>query len=116
MLQKDDDIFLANYSDGLSDLDLDDYLAFFYRQNKIASFLSVKPSQSFHVVHAAEDGIVQNIEPVAQSSLWINGGFFIFRKEIFDYIRWGDELVVEPFNRLTQEGQLLTYQNRGFWA
>ncbi|MEA5463762.1 glucose-1-phosphate cytidylyltransferase [Leptothoe sp. PORK10 BA2] len=112
-----EDIFLANYSDGLSDLDLNAYLDYFHQQDKIASFMAVQPSQSFHVVAVNnEDGVVENIQSVGHSDLWINGGFFALRKEIFDYIHPGEELVLEPFQRLIQQKQLVAYKNPGFWA
>src|SRR5690606_23701387 len=92
-------VFMANYSDGLTDLCLPEYLDHFYKHDKIASFLSVRPSQSFHVVSMRKDGLVQGISPVQESDLWVNGGFFILKKEIFNYIREGEELVLEPFQR-----------------
>jgi glucose-1-phosphate cytidylyltransferase len=111
-----EEVFMANYADGLSDLDLNLYLEHFYRANKIASFLCVQPSQSFHVVSVEEDALVEKIEPVSKSDLWINGGFFVFKKEIFDYIQPGEELVVEPFQRLIANKELIGYRNPGFWA
>lgn len=111
-----EEVFMANYTDGLSDLNLDLYLDNFYQQNKIASFLCVQPSQSFHVVSVDNDNLVDTIEPVGKSDLWINGGFFVFKKEIFDYIQPGEELVLEPFQRLIAQKQLLGYRNPGFWA
>jgi glucose-1-phosphate cytidylyltransferase len=110
------EVFMANYSDGLADLDLNIYLENFYKNNKVGCFLSVKPSQSFHVVSSSDDGQVTKIEPVAKSNIWINGGYFVFKKEIFDYIQDGEELVQEPFYRLLEQNQLMTYKNRGFWA
>jgi glucose-1-phosphate cytidylyltransferase len=115
-LLKDEPVFMANYADGLSDLDLHAYLARFRSLDRVASFLSVKPSQSFHVVSARPDGLVEQITPVDRSQVWINGGFFIFKQAIFDYIREGEELVQQPFYRLIAEGQLVTYPNPGFWA
>ncbi len=112
----DDEIFLANYSDGLSDLPLADYLHYFQQQNKIASFIRVRPNQSFHTVVTGNDGLVQEIRPANKSEIWINGGFFAFRQQIFDYIRDGEELVEEPFHRLIDEKQLLAYPHQGFWA
>jgi glucose-1-phosphate cytidylyltransferase len=47
--------------------------------------------------------------------VWINGGYFIFRREIFDYIQPGEELVLEPFNRLIKDRKLMAYQYEGFW-
>jgi glucose-1-phosphate cytidylyltransferase len=115
-LLRGEDMFMANYADGLTDLDLEVYLEHFYRHDRVASFLSVKPSQSFHVVTARADGLVEQIQPVDRSEVWINGGFFVFKQSIFDYIREGEELVQEPFYRLIGEGQLVTYRNPGFWA
>ena len=111
-----EDEFMANYSDGLSNLNLHDYVAHFRKHNKAACFLSVVPSQSFHIVRVGPQSEVVEVQPVGESDLRINGGFFIFKKEIFNYMRAGEELVVEPFQRLIEERQLLTYQNPGFWA
>jgi glucose-1-phosphate cytidylyltransferase len=108
--------FLANYSDGLTDLPLPEYLDHFQAQNKIAGFLCVRPSQSFHVVHMGKDAHVTAIEAVAESDFWINGGFFVFKKEIFDYLKEGEELVQEPFHRLIAQKQLVAYKYRGFFA
>lgn len=111
-----EEMFLANYSDGLSDLPLDIYLDHFRRQDKVASFISVKPNQTFHVVSTEDDGVVTSIKHIAHSDLRINGGFFAFKNEIFNYIRSGEELVLEPFQRLIPEQQLLAYKYDGFWA
>ncbi|HMD35951.1 MAG TPA: hypothetical protein VKH42_13330 [Vicinamibacterales bacterium] len=110
-----EDLFLANYSDGLTDLDLNDQLAHFYAHGKMASFVSVKPNLSFHLVNADEQGRVMAMEDIARSHLRINGGFFILRPEIFRYMREGEELVCEPFQRLVEAEQLVTYQYDGFW-
>ncbi len=109
-------VFLANYADGLSDLDLNVYLDHFHQQGKVASFLAVQPSQSFHVVALKDNAQVESIQPVGDSNLWINGGFFAFKQEIFDYIKDGEELVLEPFQRLIQKQELVAYRSKGFWA
>lgn len=108
--------FMANYSDGLSDLDLDVYLDHFHRQDKIASFLCVRPSQSFHLVDFNENDEVESLSPVWKSNVWINGGFFVFKRQIFDYMMPGEELVQEPFYRLIEARQIIGYRNPGFWA
>ena len=87
-----EEVFLANYSDGLTDLHLPDIIEDFYKQNKIASFLCVKPSQSFHLVSMQENGFVTDIQEVKQAGIRINGGFFVFKKDIFKYIESGEEL------------------------
>lgn len=112
----DDQVFLANYSDGLSDLHLPEYIEQFHRQDKIASFLCVRPSQSFHAVSLDDDALVRDIRHVGSANLWINGGFFAFKREIFDYIKDGEELVDEPFQRLIRQEQLIAHRHHGFWA
>ena len=109
-------VFLANYADGLSNLDLDLYLEHFYRHNKVASFLAVQPSQSFHVVSLSPDATVENIQAASCSDLWINGGYFALKQEIFDYIQDGEEFVIEPFQRLIQKRELVAYRHPSFWA
>ncbi len=111
----DDEMFLANYADGLSDLSLTDYLAEFRRQDRIGSFLCVRPSQTFHIVSADNAGVVSDIRHVSRADFWINGGFFAFKRAIFDYMKDGEELVEQPFQRLIAEGQLLAYRTPGFW-
>jgi glucose-1-phosphate cytidylyltransferase len=111
-----EDMFLANYSDGLSDLPLDKYLDNFNKKAAIASFVGVRPSQSFHGVTAGDDGYVRDIGPVHTGDFWINGGFFALRREIFRYMHEGDELVEAPFKRLIKENSLISYKYTGFWA
>lgn len=111
-----EEVFLANYSDGLTDLYLPDMIEHFYKQDKTASFLCVKPSHSFHLVSTQENGIVQDIVDVKQAGIRINGGYFIFKQEIFKYINSGEELVCEPFQRLIEKEQLIAHKYDGFWA
>ena len=111
-----EEYFMANYADGLSDLHLPDYLEHFYCSGKTASFVCVQPSQSFHVVTLQGADQVTKLESARHSNLWINGGFFVFKKEIFDYIRSGEELVQEPFLRLIKARELIAYRHSGFWA
>ena len=109
-------VFLANYTDGLSDLPLPKYLDHFLEKDAIGSFVCVRPGQTFHIVTMDDGNIVKEIRNVEQADLWINGGFFAFRREIFDHIGEGEELVQEPFARLIQKGALLAYKHHGFWA
>jgi glucose-1-phosphate cytidylyltransferase len=112
---EEDEIFLANYSDGLSDFPLPSMLEQFQSSDQIGTFLSVRPNYSFHFVSRREDGVVTSIDDVISANSWINGGFFALRREIFDYMRPGDELVVEPFQRLIAAGKLGTHAYEGFW-
>jgi glucose-1-phosphate cytidylyltransferase len=113
---RDEDVFLANYCDGLTDLDLPMYLEYARQQKTIATFASVKPSLSYHVVRTAPGGLVTEIEELARSDIRINGGLFVFKKDIFKYIEPGEELVSEPFQRLIQEKQLAAYEYDGYFA
>ena len=109
-----EDIFLANYGDGLSDLPLPAMLDTFKTSNALASLLLVQPTSSFDLVSTSE-GLVTSITEVTRSDIWINGGFFALRNEIFQYIQPGDELVRQPFQRLIDRRVLLAYKYTGFW-
>jgi glucose-1-phosphate cytidylyltransferase len=111
-----EEIFLANYSDGLTDLPINDQIAWFKRDQKIASFVCVKPNLTSHFVTLDEDGSVQAIKDINQSDIRINGGYFVFRKEIFEFMKDGEELLHEPFQRLVVQRKLLAYKYDGFWA
>ncbi len=113
---EDDKMFLANYSDGLTDLHLPKLIEFAEAQNKIGSFLSVRPSLSYHVISADSDWLVQEIREMSHAQMRVNGGFFVFRQDIFDYIRAGEELVREPFQRLIREKQLAVFPYDDFFA
>ena len=110
-----DEFFLANYSDGLTDAPLGVMIDEFKRSGKIGCFIAVRPPFNFHLAEFDEQGAVQRFRTSQQSDIWINGGYFIFRREIFDYIQDGDELVQEPFDRLIKAGKLMAYRHFGFW-
>ena len=111
-----DDVFLANYSDGLTDLPLPNLLEYCRHHDKIANFVSVRPNLSYHVVSAGPDGLVRDIKALTQCDIRINGGYFLFKRDIFRHIRDGEELVQEPFQRLIEKRQLLAYPYDGFFA
>jgi glucose-1-phosphate cytidylyltransferase len=109
-----EEMFLANYSDGLSDVPLDTMVDEFRARKLVASFAAVRSLQSFHFVQASPDGLVTAMGPLNQDTQ-INGGFFVLRREIFDYINEGEELVEQPFHRLIDRNLLGTYRHDGFW-
>lgn len=113
---KGDDVFLANYSDGLTDVPLNDHIVQFLHEDKVASFLCVKPNLSCHFISLNPEGVVQAIKDVTHSDMRINGGYFVLRKDIFEYMKDGEELLEEPFRRLVEQEQLLAYKYDGFWA
>ena len=114
-LVRDEGEFLANYSDGLTDLPLPVHLDHFHAQDAIASFVSVKPNLSYHLVSVADGGRVTAIEEMRRTPIRINGGVFAFRPEIFDHIGKGEELVCEPFQRLVRARRLAAFEYDGFW-
>src|SRR4029077_1246017 len=81
----------------------------------VASLLLVQPTASFDIVHSGPGGVVRNISALSGTDIWINGGFFVMRNEMFQYIRPGEELVREPFQRLIKGQALLAYKYTGFW-
>ena len=115
-LLRDDEMFLANYGDTLTNADLPAMIARTRATGATASFLAVRPNYSFHVVSMDDEGIVDGIHDVTRSDVWINGGYFVLRSELLDDLRPGEELVEEPFHRLLASDQLLAQRHEGFWA
>ena len=103
------------YADGLTDLHLPKLIDVFEGSGKVGAVLCTRPALSYHFVRTVDDGTVVDIESADQLDLRINGGYFVFRREIFDYIRDGEDLVNEPFHRLMRAGKLLGYRHDGFW-
>ena len=112
---ENEEIFLTNYSDGLSDLPLDLMIDDFLSKDVIASFVAVRTWHTFHAAKFDKDGYVSSLGEVSDTDFWINGGFFVMRNEIFDYIEKGEELIVEPFLRLIKKNKLSAYPYTGYW-
>ena len=114
-LVRDEEIFLANYSDGLTNAPLDEMIDCFKKSNKIGCFIAIHPPISFHLAEFDGQDSVRRLRSSQESEIWINGGYFIFRNKIFDFIQEGEELVVQPFERLIAGGHLMAYKYEGFW-
>lgn len=112
----DDELFLANYADGVSAVALDGLVAFARASGKACVFLGVRPNYTSHVVQAREDGTVTALAHVTEVGLRINGGFFVLHRRVFDYMRPGEELMNEPLQRMIAAGDAATYAYDGFWA
>ena len=110
-----EEAFLANYADGLSDLPLDEHIESFRASQAVASFAAVRNAQSFHAVQTGPDGYVTRMGAMPEQELAINGGYFVLRPRIFDYIQEGEELVEQPFARLIAERRLMATRWSGFW-
>lgn len=113
---EDDEIFLANYGDVLTDAPMNRLIDDFASTDAVGSFLAVKPQDSFHVVDMTEENLVTGLTAVADMSMCINGGYFILRQGIFDYLEEGDDLVMNGCVRAAREGRLRAVPYDGFWA
>lgn len=112
---ENESMFLANYADGLTDCPLPLIIERLEQTHAVTAFLTVRPSVSMHYVQHASSGLVTNISSSDQANTWVNAGFFVMRREIFDYMRPGEELVEEPFQRLIDAGKLASLPHSGFW-
>ena len=112
----DDEEFLATYGDGLIDAPLPAVIEAFRESGKAAQFVSVKPQFNAHVISTDEAGNVTSVEDLSRSSLRINGGFFVLKREVIDWIQPGDEFVEETFERLIAARELVAYQHEGFFG
>ncbi len=113
-----DDDFMLTYGDGVSDVDLDQLLAFHRSHGKVLTVTGVRPPGRFGEMRAAEDGrIVEFNEKPQATAGTISGGFFVARPRLFDYLDDRDDLVFEqePIRALVRDGQLMMYEHRGFW-
>jgi glucose-1-phosphate cytidylyltransferase len=111
-----EEIFLANYADGLSDLPLPRLIRYFHEQQATAAFVAVRPQQSWHAVDVGGHGAVQDIQPISDCGTWMNGGYFVFHERIFNFIEESEELVLEPFRRLIARQELFALKYDGFWS
>ncbi|WP_107771342.1 sugar phosphate nucleotidyltransferase [Nocardioides sediminis] len=113
---EDDEVFLANYGDVLTDAPMNSLVEEFVQTDAVGQFLAVKPQDSFHVVDITEDGTVTGLVPVADMSLCINGGYFVLRQGIFDYLDEGDDLVMDGCVKAARDGKIRAVRYPGFWA
>ena len=112
----DDEWFLANYADGLSDAPLADMIEFAKESGRATTFLGVTPNYTSHVVEASPDGGVTGVRHVTELGLRINGGFFVMNQRVFDYMRPGEDLLSEPSLRMAAAGDLGMYRRGGVGA
>lgn len=111
-----EEMFLANYSDTLCDMDLNTMVHNFSKTDNVAGFCCVKPPYSFHLVSFDDRYNVDAIDDIRDSDMWMNGGYFVLRHSIFDYLQQGEELVIEGFDRILKRKRLYAYIHEGFWT
>ena len=107
--------FLCTYVDGLSDVDIDEILAFHKSHGKIATLTTVRPLTRFGVIEISPEGEVNRFREKPQTDGWINAGFFVFEPQIFDYLDFDSILEQDPLEKLASDGQLMAYRHDGFW-
>ena len=113
---KIDDTFCVTYGDGLSDINLNDLILFHKEKRSLATLTAIHPPERFGVLNLSGDYITQFHEKHAGESSWINGGFFVFEPEIFDYLQ-DDSTILErmPLETLAKEQKLTAFKHNGFW-
>ena len=113
---KIDDTFCVTYGDGLSDINLNDLILFHKEKRSLATLTAIHPPERFGVLNLSGDYVTQFHEKHAGESSWINGGFFVFEPEIFDYLQ-NDSTVLEraPLETLAKEQKLSAFKHNGFW-
>jgi glucose-1-phosphate cytidylyltransferase len=110
-----EEMFLANYADVLTDLPLNDMIEKFRRSDAVGALLAVPPQSAFHCVDVDDDDRVSGITTLQEMPLWENGGYFVLRPEIFDYLPPNGDLIMDACRPLAKEGRLMAYRHRGFW-
>jgi glucose-1-phosphate cytidylyltransferase len=111
------DTFFATYGDGVADIDLHELLTFHRKMGRVATVTGVSSFSRFGVLRTDEQSIATQFEEKPLVEAMINGGFFVFEREIFEYLGEGDDVVLErePLSRLVADRQLAVYAHTGFW-
>ncbi len=112
----DEPVFLANYADVLTNAPLPDMITRFEARDAVASLLAVPLQSSHHVVDIADDGLVANVTLMRDLRQWENGGYFLLRQEIFDYLNVDEDLVEDALLRLVPRQKVLAYPYKGYWS
>jgi glucose-1-phosphate cytidylyltransferase len=112
----DDEVFLANYGDVLTDAPMNDIVDQVLASDATASLLAVRPQDSFHVVDIDGASRITGFTPVSDMPMRINGGYFVLKQDIFDYLDEGEDLVMDAYVRAAGDGRMLAIPYDGFWA
>ena len=112
----DDEVFLANYGDVLTDAPMNDIVDQVLASDATASLLAVRPQDSFHVVDIDGASRITGFTPVSDMPMRINGGYFVLKQDIFDYLDEGEDLVMDAYARAAGDGRMLAIPYDGFWA
>ncbi len=110
-----EEMFCVTYGDGLADVNLEKLIAYHRSHGKIATLTAIHPYSNFGILSLDGDGGVTDFQEKPLMREWINGGFFVFNREIFDFLDNESVLEREPLEQLVKEDQLMAYEHTGFW-
>ena len=111
-----DGTFMVTYGDGVSNVPLDELIAFHRRQGRLATVTAVRPAARFGGITFDGDRVAAFSEKSQIQEGWINGGFLVFEPEVFRYLSGDDDVLeVDLLERLAEQGQLSAYRHEGFW-
>jgi glucose-1-phosphate cytidylyltransferase len=114
-LVQDDEMFHANYADVLTDAPLDTMVSQFTRSAAVGQLMAVPPQSAFHCVDVSDDGTLDSITTLQEMPLWENGGYLMFRPEVFDFLEKDCDLIGDVCAPLARKGRMSAYRHRGFW-
>ena len=112
-----DDTFCVTYGDGLSNVNINNLISFHKEKKSLATLTAIHPPERFGVLNISGDYVSEFHEKHRGDSSWINGGFFVFEPEVFDYLQDGDMTILErtPLETLAKEQKLTAFKHNGFW-
>lgn len=112
-----EDEFIVTYGDGVADIDINKLLEFHHSHGKIGTLIGVQPFSRFGELLMNGNVVLEFSEKPQSSERYINGGFFIFNRQFFNYLSEDDNCILEkePLERLSKAGELMVYHHNGFW-
>jgi glucose-1-phosphate cytidylyltransferase len=114
-LVEGEEMFLANYADVLTDAPLDEMVERFRGSGALGGLMAVPPQSAFHCVNIGEGDAIGSITMLQEMPLWENGGYLMFRPEIFDHVEENCDLIGDVCAPLAKQGRMMAYRHRGFW-
>jgi len=108
------DLFMVTYGDGVADIDINKLIEFHKNHGKIATVTGVHPVSRWGLINTNENGLVTEFAQKPELYGYVNGGFTVFNKEMFNFIKEGD-MIEDSFSRLIPQKELVMYKHKGFW-